>query len=86
MDVSYMIEGILCLYIAFAGIALTAYFLSLCHEEWRKRSKVKSLRKAEKRKIENIKAENVKAENVKAGQIRFGGLKIWNTFNKSLGA
>lgn len=76
MDISYMIEGILCLYIAFAGIALTAYFLSLCHEEWRKRRKVKSLRKAEKRKIEKL----------KAGQILFGGLRAWNTFNKTSGA
>lgn len=41
MDAGQMVQGILVLYIVLLGIALSAYFISLCKQEWEDMQKKK---------------------------------------------
>lgn len=70
MNVSYMIHAIFCIYTVFAGIALTAYFLSLCHEAWTDREKKRNVLSCDRKKKRSFRFMN-------------GGKKKWFCFKNT---
>lgn len=48
MDVQSLLEMIFCIYAVFFGMAMTAYFISLCREEWERAREKRQMRKEQR--------------------------------------